>query len=155
MEVAGDGSYRLYRNEDPEDFDQSVMHILITGHYAGDGNRAFAGSELCWLHDVRHRVVISWASNGNVTLFHDGEQVGNAVATGFAMMTGATNLMWICQVQATPQSVSTYGRFGGVLHEFGYLDGYAATAEDVATNPMFTTPYGLRGALTPMTDRPV
>jgi hypothetical protein len=46
-------------------------------------------------------------------------------------------------------------QFAGIIHEIGFLDGYAATAADVATNPGLATPYGFRGSLLPVTDAPV
>lgn len=49
--------------------------------------------------------------------------------------------------------VSPAIKLSSTLHEVGLLGGYAATAEDVATNPGLALPYGFAGAPTALTDQ--
>jgi hypothetical protein len=94
---------------------------------------------------TRNRIVMSCDRDGDLSLYLNGVQ-----------KSAVDNSDWQCNPDDDKDAIELslfreiwrgipqyWLSFGGIVHEVGILEGYAATATDVACNPMFAKPWGL------------
>jgi hypothetical protein len=96
----------------------------------------------------------SFHANGgaSITAYSNGASLGQNTVALYPPATSPVQT-WFFGMDSV--AGDTYGMCPVTIHEFGILDGYAATAHDVANNAMFAIPYGFRGSFLPVTDAPV
>jgi len=104
-----------------------------------------------WILGTRYRIVVSIQFGTQADVYVNGSLLGT-MPIG-SQQPGTRVHCYLGILGLAVYSMDGYGPLPATVHEVGFLSGYAATAADVATNPMFVMPYGLRGSPTPVTDR--
>lgn len=128
-----------------------VRFVMRNTSGAFDGEEVYFDTDDTYASGDRQRVVLSVDESQQASLYLDGQAVGSAQDADFAGWppVDAVNMA----AGSIPYVNNGYlWQLSGIMHEFGFLDGYAATAEDVRTNPALSMRYGMRGAPTPVTD---
>jgi hypothetical protein len=106
---------------------------------------------------TRVRVIFTLAADGTGTLYVNGSQVDTAKDCSAIALPAHAYLDWtgvfgmpIVPDGQVPDNYPGVGlgwvdlsNFCGIAHEFGYLEGYAASASDVANNKALSDPYGM------------
>jgi len=162
--IGGYGQALVELYEEPAGSGQGLTVRGPGGYVLFDGADCFEGG-------ARHRVVFAVDASWQGSMYHNGQQVGTTqdcsdlempvrppgYAQNYTTAFGnPAQGVFVPPGWLDPQPlVGTGGTFYGIIHEFGFLDGYAATAADVANNAMFAIPYGARGSMLPVTDAPV
>jgi len=101
----------------------------------------FWSDELSCDYNIPSRLILSVENGVEAVMYVNGVEKGTFASPNISLGLLSVFCLWGGDT------------LNGVIHEFGILNGYAATAADVATNPMFAMPYGFRAAPTPVTDR--
>jgi hypothetical protein len=98
----------------------------------------------------RMRLVLSADRDGMTRCFCDGVECGTTAGPGgyeYQTTVYSGSLSSLFGGYRDSYMMAQAGHFRGNVYECGFLDGYAATARDVACNPMFAKPYGAAAAL--------
>lgn len=128
-----------------------IPRLLLTGTINGAdpslylgfvGDTTAGGGEM--QVDTWHRIVASLDRSGLGSLYMDGVLLDTVDISYRQYSEGTPNFRMVVGGNKDLGGMFDFGlEFEGVIREVGVLNGYAATADDVATNAAFTTRYGL------------
>lgn len=126
--------------------------------YGSDGSITRYRGTVALPFGARHRVVIATDVAGDtVEAVVNAEPVTMALEAGPSIANvypyGSVGYSYLWGWGGDPDA-GTNGAVG-LLHEFGFLSGYAASEAEMRQNQALSFPYGFRASVAQMTDRPV